>query len=263
MKSTLLITLVAAALSCVGAQAAEPAGHAHNDYEHPRPLLDALEHGFTSVEADIWLRDGDLLIGHDEADLDPARTLRALYLEPLREQVGTGSITAASPLRLLIDIKTGGQSTYSALSAVLRAYADILTRAENGRVTPGPVMAIVSGNRPKEAIAADEPRYAFYDGRLADLDSGLPPSFMPLVSDNWTKHFSWTGEGGMPPDQWQKLTRLVAEAHAKGHWLRFWATPDQPGPARDAVWQVLSDAGVDFINTDDLAGFAAFRDASQ
>lgn len=33
--------------------------HAHNDYEHDRPLLDALDHGFTSVEADVWLVDGD------------------------------------------------------------------------------------------------------------------------------------------------------------------------------------------------------------
>ena len=32
--------------------------HAHNDYEHPRPLLDALDHGFCSVEADVFLTDG-------------------------------------------------------------------------------------------------------------------------------------------------------------------------------------------------------------
>src|SRR5712692_10174041 len=38
--------------------------HAHNDYEHKRPLLDALDHGFCSVEADVFL-DGDaLLVGH-------------------------------------------------------------------------------------------------------------------------------------------------------------------------------------------------------
>src|SRR5207237_4622701 len=35
--------------------------HAHNDYEHTRPLLDALDHGFCSVEADIHLVDGKLL----------------------------------------------------------------------------------------------------------------------------------------------------------------------------------------------------------
>ena len=36
--------------------------HAHNDYEHPRPLLDALDHRFGSVEADIYLVDGQLLV---------------------------------------------------------------------------------------------------------------------------------------------------------------------------------------------------------
>src|SRR6478672_5812077 len=28
--------------------------HAHNDYEHARPLYDALDQGFTSVEADVY-----------------------------------------------------------------------------------------------------------------------------------------------------------------------------------------------------------------
>src|SRR4030095_12119754 len=39
--------------------------HAHNDYEHTRPLLDALEQGFCSVEADIYLIDGELRVAHD------------------------------------------------------------------------------------------------------------------------------------------------------------------------------------------------------
>jgi hypothetical protein len=251
---------VLAALLSTDAQAAGPAEHAHNDYEHRRPLLDALDHGFTSVEADIWLRGGELLIGHDEIDLDPARTLERLYLEPLRRLLADRSITAAAPLVLLIDIKTEGEATYNALSAVLSEYVDILARVEQGQLIAGPVMAIVSGNRPRAAMAADDPRHAFYDGRLADLDSGLPPSFMPLVSDNWARHFSWRGEGEMPPNEWQTLVGLAADAHAKGYRLRFWATPDRPGPARDALWRALSNAGVDFINTDDLAGYAAFRD---
>ena len=33
--------------------------HAHNDYTHHRPLFDALDHGFASVEADIRLN-GDV-----------------------------------------------------------------------------------------------------------------------------------------------------------------------------------------------------------
>jgi hypothetical protein len=63
-----------------------PRAHAHNDYEHPRPLLDALDHGFGSVEADIHLVEGRLLVAHDLHQTRPGRTLEALYLEPLRER---------------------------------------------------------------------------------------------------------------------------------------------------------------------------------
>src|SRR3954469_7012674 len=61
--------------------------HAHNDYEHARPLAEALEHGFTSVEADIWLVDGQLLVAHDRDKVDTARTLESLYLAPLRKSI--------------------------------------------------------------------------------------------------------------------------------------------------------------------------------
>src|SRR5881227_2198600 len=61
--------------------------HAHNDYEHKRPLFDALDHGFCSVEADIFLVNGELLVGHAPWDLSPKRTLQKLYLDPLRERV--------------------------------------------------------------------------------------------------------------------------------------------------------------------------------
>ena len=51
--------------------AAEPTplvhAHAHNDYEHKRPLFDALEQGFCSVEADVWLVEGKLLVAHEAA----------------------------------------------------------------------------------------------------------------------------------------------------------------------------------------------------
>src|SRR5690606_7390192 len=64
-----------------------PGAHAHNDYEHARPLLDALEHGFCGIEADIHLRNGELLVGHDPEDLAPERTLEKLYLRPLNDLV--------------------------------------------------------------------------------------------------------------------------------------------------------------------------------
>src|SRR5690606_18596078 len=72
--------------------------HAHNDYEHERPLFDALEHGFTSVEADVWAVGDELLVAHDFWELDPDRTLRSLYLDRLRDAVrgGSGSTRAGT-----------------------------------------------------------------------------------------------------------------------------------------------------------------------
>ena len=57
--------------------------HAHNDYLHPRPLLDALEQGFGSVEADVFLVDGKLLVAHSILEIRHERTLEDLYLKPL------------------------------------------------------------------------------------------------------------------------------------------------------------------------------------
>lgn len=85
--------------------------HAHNDYLHERPLLDALQHGFTSVEADVYLVDGQLLVAHTRSELKPHRTLRRLYLDPLRErarQTGGRLWPNGPTLTLLIDIKADG-----------------------------------------------------------------------------------------------------------------------------------------------------------
>ena len=127
-----------------------------------------------------------------------------------------------------------------------------MTRYANGKVSTGPVTAVISGNRPLATMQAADKRFGFYDGRSADLVSGMPAALMPLVSDNWTKLFTWQGVGPMPEAERAKLRAYVETAHAQGYRVRFWATPDQAGAARDAMWTELLDAGVDHINTDDL-----------
>ncbi|WP_381562850.1 phosphatidylinositol-specific phospholipase C/glycerophosphodiester phosphodiesterase family protein [Streptomyces eurythermus] len=240
--------------------------HAHNDYAHPRPLLDALDHRFGSVEADIFLVGDQLLVGHEASDLDPSRTLESLYLEPLAARVAAhhGAVyrRAHRPLQLLVDIKTEGAATYLALDRRLRRYPRLFTRYAHGRVHPGPVTVVVSGDRAaRTPMAAQTERRAFYDGRLADLTGSTPASFAPLVSDNWTQNFTWTGTGAFPDAERRKLRSITAAAHARGQRVRFWATPDTAGPARDALWTELLAAGVDHLNTDDLAGLETFLDA--
>ncbi|MEU4468123.1 phosphatidylinositol-specific phospholipase C/glycerophosphodiester phosphodiesterase family protein [Streptomyces sp. NPDC024017] len=240
--------------------------HAHNDYEHPRPLLDALDHRFGSVEADIHLVGDQLLVAHDPEDLDPSRTLESLYLDPLaaRVRANHGCVYRGyrGSLQLLIDIKTEGSSTYLELDRHLRRHRHLFTTYARGRVFRGPVTAVISGDRAaRPPMEAQTVRRAFYDGRLSDLGSPAPASFIPLISDNWTLNFTWQGVGAFPEAERQKLRGLTGAAHRRGQKVRFWATPDLAGPARDALWGELLAAGVDYLNTDDLAGLEAFLDA--
>jgi len=230
--------------------------HSHNDYKHKRPLLDALSCGFMSVEADIFLVGGKLLVGHSPSELKEDRTLENLYLKPLRERAGRNAgriLPGAPPLILLVDIKTDADSTYAALRKLLLGYSDILTCVRGGKVELGAVSVILSGNRPISALKAQKVRYAMLDGRLSDLQSDLPSHLMPLVSDRWSKLFTWNGKGPMPPEERKTLRSIVRQAHRMGRKVRFWASPDRP-----SVWKELVEAGVDLINTDDLEGLSAF-----
>jgi hypothetical protein len=234
-----------------------PLAHAHNDYLHARPLLDALDRGFCSVEADIFLVDGKLLVAHERLRTSPERTLEALYLDPLaaRARANAGRVYRGGPVcLLLIDLKTEAEATYAALHKVLERYTNMLTSFHrSGGVTTNAITVIVSGNRPRQTMAEQSVRYAGFDGRVEDLDSNAPLALIPLISDNWTKHFRWRGRGDLPAEDAAKLKTLVTRTHDQGRWLRLWGAPDE-----SSGWSVLHAAGVDLINTDNLDGLKSF-----
>ncbi len=238
------------------AQTPLPNAHAHNDYLHQRPLLDALDRGFCSVEADIHLVDGKLLVAHDPDQVQSGRTLEALYLEPLKARVQKhrGNVYAnGGDFFLLIDLKTAAEPTYAVLRDTLRNYETMLSEFGPDTSRRRAVTVVISGNRPITGMSNETSRLAGVDGRLTDLEAKASPKLFPWISDNWTKHFQWRGEGPLSPAEKEKLGKVVRKCHEQGHKLRFWATPDTP-----AAWRELQLAGVDFINTDDLSGLQKF-----
>ncbi len=233
--------------------------HAHNDYVHKRPLFDALDQGFCSVEADIHLVDGKLLVAHDRSAVDPARTLESLYLEPLRQRVkhNGGRVYRHGPeCTLLIDFKTSGEPTYAVLRDVLKKYSDILTVFRDGKKETNAVTAILTGGYSRTALANDSVRYAAGDGTLPDLKSNPPANLVPWISENWSRQFKWRGTNAISEKEQQKLKSIVATAHQQGRRVRFWDSPDQP-----VFWKELLADGVDLINTDDLKGFQEYYHA--
>ncbi len=230
--------------------------HAHNDYQHARPLFDALDHGFCSVEADIYLIKGQLLVAHDAGKVRAERTLKALYLEPLLQQVrkNGGRVYPNGPeFTLLIDLKGDWQTLYPVLREQLSQYAEMLSTFRGDVKTPGAVMVIITGNRSHEMFKGEAVRYASLDGDLPDLERNDPATLVPWISANWQKTFQWRGRGPVPESDLQKLKRISAKAHEQGRKVRFWGAPDNA-----AFWKFLRENGVDLINTDDLAGAEKF-----
>ncbi len=236
-----------------------PNAHAHNDYEHNRPLYDALDNGFTSVEADVHLIDGKLYVSHDPPkDLKNTPLLEDLYLKPLlkRSQENNGRIYPGydGPFYLMVDFKTKAEDTYLALDVLLKKYSSMLSTINSEGVEDAKAVKVfISGNRPIQQVMNAETKYAGLDGRPLDLEQGFDASIMPVISDNYRNFLSWNGDGKIKPDEWTRLRLFVDFAHMMGHKVRLWAAPDNP-----VVWEFLLLHEIDLINTDKLAEFNQF-----
>lgn len=113
--------------------------HSHNDYWRDVPFYSAISVGAVSVEADVWLYNGTLYIGHERGALTKERTFESLYINPildtLRRQNPSNSSFLTAPthngifdtagtqtLYLFVDVKTDGPSTWP---YVVRALAPL------------------------------------------------------------------------------------------------------------------------------------------
>ncbi|MFP4505886.1 MAG: phosphatidylinositol-specific phospholipase C/glycerophosphodiester phosphodiesterase family protein [Cyclobacteriaceae bacterium] len=229
-----------------------PNAHAHNDYMQPRPLLDALSHGFTSLEADVLLIDGELYVGHDMPEGEHnLPTLKKAYLDPLARVIDNnrGEVYPDfdGEFFLMIDLKTEAEASYAVLRKQLTDYAHILSQFKNGQYYPGALTIFLSGNRPIGTVSQEKTRYAGLDGRPEDLGKGHSADLMPVISENYFKVIRWNGEGEIPAADFLKLKQLAIRAHNEDKKVRLWAAPDQ-----ENVWAMLQRAGIDLINTDRL-----------
>lgn len=235
--------------------------HSHNDYNRRRPLVDALREGFFSVEADLVLRNGRILVAHEHATARAERSLEKLYLAPLRARARAhaGRVYRDGPLgfRLLLDCKDRPEVLWPALQKQLSEYADILSSwDEQGARTERAVRVVLSGRKPWKLVAHDASRSVAFDASLAELERERAAGTdvrITLCSEPWKRHFRWTGNGRIPPEELASLRSLVLRAHQASRPLRFWGVP-----AKARVWKRLFDENVDVLHTDNVRGLAAF-----
>lgn len=237
--------LLVAALVFSGALSAQVLIHSHNDYEHTRPFHDAFQADCYSIEADIYLRENNLLVAHAASEIKAGATLEKLYLEPLGKVCiakmrtkGTGKRTL--PV-LMIDIKDDAEKVMPVLLSKLSEMKHHL--ASQGADTMP--LFVISGNRPPADSFSVYPYYVQFDGRPYEQYDKDALAKIAFISDQYLKYSSWNGTNLMPAADSATLSRLVQSVHEKGKMVRLWNTPDT-----EEGWKAFHEIGIDIINTD-------------
>ncbi|KAL5115513.1 Altered inheritance of mitochondria protein 6 [Pleosporales sp. CAS-2024a] len=166
--------------------------HSHNDYWRRVPLYDALRWGCTGVEADVWLFDDDLFVGHGTNALTRNRTFRSMYVDPLvtmlnhKNQVGQFATSSSAhkngifdtdpkqTLVLLVDFKNDGRDIFPVVSEQLGALREkgYLTYFNGETTIDGAITVVATGNAPFDVITANSTyRDIFFDAPLAHMSS--------------------------------------------------------------------------------------------
>lgn len=251
--------------------------HSHNDYWRPVPFYSALSVGAVSVEADVWLMDGSLYVGHELGSLTATRTLESLYIQPIlkvlhAQNPSTKFVTTATKngvfdtasdqtLYLWIDIKTDGPSTWPIVVKALQPLRDAgyLTTYDGSAVIPGAVTVIGTGTTPLKQIQGVSPRDYFFDGALTTLDtSNITKEVSPIASTDFAAVFGEIRNQTFTESQLSTLKNQIAVAKGKGIGVRYWDIPAWPIHTRDSIWQTLWAHGVSLINADDIWAAATF-----
>jgi len=223
--------------------------HSHNDYEQQHPFWMAYDEGFGSIEADIFLRNGKLLVGHDTIEIKAGRTLEEYYIRPLvgciHKNHGHPYADPSRQLQILIDVKEDSVATLGKLVEVLKKYPP-LTRCSS-------LKWVISGSRPDPARYADYPSFIWFDGILHQDYSPAALEKIAMMSDNLSHYSRWNGLDTIPADQWKTLQAAIDHSHSLHKPVRLWGAPDFVN-----AWHQFILLKVDYINTDhihELAGF--------
>lgn len=223
--------------------------HAHNDYEKLAPFLMAYHQRVGSIEVDVFLHEGELVVAHDSAQLLLKRGIEELYLRPLSAKItannGKPYTDNSLSLQLMVDIKSPAVPTLKKLTETLVDYP-VITGSSSIKI-------VISGNRPDSTTYTAYPSFIRFDGELSKDYPAAVLERIEMMSDNFKNYSSWNGKGTIPAAEKKKLQAAIRKAHAAGKRVRFWNAPDIVNS-----WHAFMDLGVDYINTDQVTKLGNF-----
>lgn len=253
-------------------------------------------------------KDNKLYVGHDAFSLTRERTFDALTVQPLVKAIDQANAANAKhvdndasalfadlqasvktdkspwwngyyslgvgntqPIQLMVDIKNNANESWPHVVEALEPLRKkgYLTRYENGKIIPGPVIVVGTGATPIDQVAPKHKRDVFYDCELTKLHLGGPKihgvqyewnsTLCPIASTDFTPAaLNYTGIHAPSKKVNASISGLIKEAHKRGIKTRFWDTPAWPVYARDRVNKLLLELDSDWINADDLEAIARF-----
>lgn len=226
--------------------------HSHNDYLQNVPFYTAYSARCASIEADIFLVDGELYIAHEAKDINKNRKLRNLYLNPIKEQMemnGGSGYPDGKSFQLLIDLKTNYKETLKILEQQLLEYRDCFNIQKN----PAAVRIVISGSSPSPEAFSDYADFICFDGNPELNYTPRQSSRVPMISVPFQALTKWNGLGRMVETDYDKVKAMVDKVHAAGKAIRFWGCPDTK-----TAWNTFMKLGVDYLNTDQPALISDF-----
>ncbi|HRP57188.1 alkaline phosphatase [Agriterribacter sp.] len=219
--------------------------HAHNDYEHNIPFIQAYNLGFGSIEADVILKNDSLFVGHSAGDIITRPLLfERDYIQPLGDALIKQKDTSHKVI-LLIDLKTDALSSLNKVIEIIEKHP-LLTKTTA-------VQFVITGNQPPPSTFDQYPPYIFFDGNINNSGHIQQISRIGIFSDNFRKYSRWNGKGDIPQKEKNALTAVIQKAHILHKKIRFWGCPDNVH-----TWQTFMDLQVDYINTDHIEMLADF-----
>lgn len=230
--------------------------HSHNDYRQKKPLHNALENRFTSIEVDVYSRNNKLKVSHLPTFLFLKKDIETLYLKSLQkiieENNGTIFKGDSSQITLMIDFKTDKEKIFAVLSQLSKKYAGMFETYSPTSKIWGPIKLLLTGNPPLELYLKDSIKFALIDGSLQQMKNVRYQKWFGRISANYKNHFLNTANQ-LTQDEQSKMKTLVDSVHKAGYPFRFWNTKNT-----ETTWNALLNYGCDIINIDHLKKFREF-----
>jgi hypothetical protein len=255
-------------------------------------LFSALETGCIGIEADVWHFEGDLYVAHTQGSMQPGRTLKNMYIDPLLRLLeiansggaapsssssscgGPNGLYAALPSQtvvLLLDIKADAERTWPILFQQLkplRGKCWLSTLRKDGQMDTAPITVVLTGDilrtidhgrgfdGPRDGIFLDAPLAELRRG--ANISSSYHNNSSYWASTSLKKSIGLGWFGGLASSRLGKIRQQIQVAHSHGLQARYWGLPSWPMGVRHGVWETLLSEGLDILNVDDLTGFSDF-----